>query len=261
MRIRTLCLPLKHTAIMNSETRACVLTAHNEKGWYPKGQERLVRSLNFHGFPHDIAALTCTPHSGGWVVSGTINGQPLEPYHTTTYKSDCVYTLKAAAWEYVSQFYDVILWLDCSVWAIKPIEPIMDIIEHEGYYFWRSGYSLGQTSGRHCLKYFRIDEDESFDIQDTSTSMMGLKLSNPLGADFLKQWLASAKNGMFHGSRDAIVGASGREQLFEHRQDQSAASCLTHKIGLKLTDPGIYSQYANDDGNYPESVRLVMRGM
>lgn len=246
---------------MNAETRACVLTAHNGRGWYPKGQHRLARTLNFHGFAHDIAALQCTPHSGGWVVSGTINGQPIEPHFSQRFKSDCVYTLKAAAWEYVAQFYDVVLWLDCSVYAIKPIENLFDLIESEGYYFWRSGFSLGQTSGRHCLEYFRIDEDESFDIMDTSTSMMGLKLSNPKGADFLKQWLAAAQNGMFHGSRDAIVGAEGRQQLFEHRQDQSAASCLTHKLGLELHDPGIYSQYANEKGEYPESVRLVMRGM
>ena len=247
---------------MNSETRACVLSAHNGQGWYHKGQQRLERTLNHHGFSHDIVTVKCTQHGNGWVVSGTINGKSFEPWHASEYPSDCVYTLKAAAWDFArNQGYDVILWLDCSVWPVKPIEPLFDLIESEGYYFWRSGFSLGQTCGQHCLDYFQIDREASFDIHDTSTSMMGLKLSNPIAWDFYHQWLTSAKRGMFHGSRAAIPGATGRQQLFEHRQDQSAASCLTHKLKMKLHDPGIISQYANESGKYPDTVKLVMRGM
>ena len=247
---------------MNTDVKACVLSAHNGKGWYAKGQHRLVNSLRHHGFSHDIVALTCTASEGGWKISGSINGVAIEPMYTSVYKSDCVYTLKAAAFEYAQNAgYDVILWLDCSVFPIKPIEPLFDVINTDGYYLWRSGFSIGQTCSQHCLDWFNISRERAFDINDTSTSMMGVKLSNPLGAQLMRDWLNGAKAGMFHGSRAAIVGAEGRQQLFEHRQDQSVCSCVAAKMGLKLHDPGIYSQYATDEGVYPESVMLVMRGM
>lgn len=248
---------------METSVKACVLTAHNGKGWYPKGQKRLINSLRHHGFRHDVVDIECNPtSSGGWRVLGAINGKLFQPRNYDRYKSDCVYTLKAAAFDYVRSLgYDTILWLDCSVWAIKDPEPIFDIISRDGHYFWRSGFTIGNTCSDKCLDYFMMTREYAHKINDCSTSMFGLKLSNPDSAKFLDDWLKAAEAGMFHGSRDEIPGRGDHEQKFMHRQDQSVASCLIHDYSMKIHQPGEYSQYADVNGNYPESVVLVMAGM
>lgn len=247
---------------MTNDIKSCVLTAHNNQGWYPRGQKRLISSLNLHGNKHDVLALSIEPFQGGWRVEGSINSVPITPVNYPQYKSDCVYTLKAAAFQYaLDQGYELMLWLDCSVWAIKDIEPVFDIVAEQGHYFWRSGYSLGQTCSTACLNYFKIDREEAFDIHDSSTSMFGLYIANEKSLEFLSRWLKAAKEHQFHGSRDAIEGREGREQLFEHRQDQSVASALIHLMNLTYHEPLDISSYANESGNYPDSVRLVMRGL
>lgn len=247
---------------MDTNVKACILTAHNGKGWYPKGQKRLINSLRHHGFRHDIVAIECTPIQNSWLVTGSVNGRYIDPQTISGYKSDCVYTLKAAAFDYVRSLgYDTILWLDCSVWAIKDPEPIFDIISHTGHYFWRSGFTLGQTCSDKCLDYFMFTREKAHKINDCSTSMFGLKVSNPDSAKFLDYWLKAAADGMFHGSRDEIPGRGDHEQKFMHRQDQSVASCLIPSFNMKIHQPGQYSQYADVNGDYPESVVLVMAGM
>lgn len=254
---------------MNKEIKACVLNAHNDSKWYSAGQKRLFHSLIHHGSGVDFVGLTVYPtRQGGWRITGKVNHDPIEPVVNNRYRNDCPYTVKAAAFHWArEQGYDVILWLDCSVWAVQPIDNILDIINHQGYFFWRSGYSIGQVTGDHCLTYFNLPRQLAFKYPDCSSSMLGLKLSNPRAATFLNDWLKSAEDGMWHGKRDAIPGLNydtdaGKDiQLVYHRQDQSAASCLIHRLGLKMFQPGEYCQYATEAGNYPESVSLVMRGM
>lgn len=247
---------------MDTNVKACILTAHNGKGWYPIGQKRLINSLRHHGFRHDIVALECTPMQNSWLVTGSVNGRYIEPEIISGYKSDCVYTLKAAAFHCVQDLgYDTILWLDCSVWAIKDPEPIFDIIAQDGHYFWRSGFSIGNTCSDKCLNYFGMSREKALRTNDCSTSMFGLKLSNPDSKNFLHDWLKASADGMFHGSRDEIPGRGNNEQKFMHRQDQSVASCLIEKYNMKMYDPGVHSQYAEDNGIYPDSVVLVMAGM
>lgn len=254
---------------MDKGIKACVLNAHNDAKWYSKGSERLMRSLIHHGNTIDFVGLVVYPTKyGGWRVTGNVNGNPITPVTNERYRSDCPYTVKAAAFHWArEQGYDVILWLDCSVWAVKPIDGVLDHINHEGYYFWTSGYSIGQITGDHCLAYFGFTRDEAYNYPDCSSSMVGLKLSNPRAAAFLNEWLRSAEEGMWHGKRDPIQGinydtdAKLDIQLVYHRQDQSAASCVIRKLGLKMWDPGVFSMYANRQGDYPDSVSLVMRGM
>jgi len=249
---------------MDTKIKACILCAHNDKGWYPRGQQRLERSLVYHGFKHDFLAVTCLPSKDGWHTIGQVNGTRVQDRFYHQYKNDCPYTLKAAAWHYAKDLgYDVILWLDCSVWAITSpaAEPILDIINHTGSYFWRSGFTLAETGGQHALDYMGWTRKKAQEIQDTSTSMMGLKLSNPKSHGFLSAWLEMAQKGIFHGARDPIPDAKRGEQMFQHRQDQTAATMLAYHMGMHLWEPGQYSSYANPRGEYADSVSLVMQGM
>lgn len=249
---------------MQASEKLAIITAHNGASWYPQGQSRLINSLHHHGWPWGIEAMKCTPartkNASGWNVEtiGEYQGNSLMIF----YNPECVYTLKAAAIEKVltHKEYNHIFWLDCSVWAVKDPAPMMDLLNSDGYYFWRSGFSIWETCNSRTLEYFGISEAEARGAHDCSTSMFGLNLGNPLAKQALEMWLQAAKDGMFEGSRAEIPEhPNGRK--FEHRQDQSVMSCIIHKLGLKIHDPGIYSQYANPEGKYPESVTFVMRGL
>jgi hypothetical protein len=223
---------------MEAEKKACLINAALG-GWYWKGQKRLVDTLRHHGFSHDILT---------WC-----NEWPNE-----NYDKSCPYNIKAAAFEEaIKKGYEIIFWADCSVWPVKPVEPIFDYINDNGYYFWSSGYNCAQCCSDLCLDYFDVTRDEAEKFPDCSTSMFGVNMANPQGKEFIETWIKAAKERAFHGSREH--DNQSRDPRFKfHRQDQSAASLILNKMGLKMTQPGEYSSY------YPadlDKVILTMRGL
>ena len=235
---------------MIDNVKACVLTAfapgtshgHNIQGSpYKRGQDRLKRSLIHHGFRYDILAF--------------------EDWQTNEFDRTCGYNIKADALTVaLNQGYERILWLDSSVWAIKPIERVFDYIDHHGWYFYSNGFNLRQTADDNALKYFGITPDQAWEMPDLSSSMFGLHMGNPKSQQFAKQWLQSAENGFWATSREHASGSNDPRYKFD-RQDQSCATALMHKLGMDMTERNFYSAIANDKGDYPESVCLVMRGL
>jgi hypothetical protein len=207
--------------------------------WYPVGQKRLIRSLIEHGWNWDIMTWKDWPNSH--------------------FDKSCNYNVKAAAFqEAIENDYTHILWLDSSVWAIKDPNPIMDIINEDGYYFWANGYNCAQECSDKCLEYFGVTRDEAEKMPVASTSMFGVNISNPIGKEFIERWIQSALDGVFHGSR-FHDNQSQDSRFLWHRQDQSAASIILNQLGCKIHDPGQYSSYYQPV--LPESVLFTMRGM
>lgn len=218
--------------------RACIINAALG-GWYWKGQERLIKSLNLHGFKWDILA---------WK----------EEWPNDNYDKSCPYNIKAAAFEEaIKAGYEIILWVDCSVWPIKDPEPIYDLINEQGYYFWSSGYNCAQVCSDNCLEYFGVSRDMAETFTDCSTSMFGVNMANPQGKEFIETWIKAAKDKVFHGSREHDNQSKDPRFKF-HRQDQAVASVIIGKMGLKIHEPGIYSSYYPND---LDKVILTMRGM
>jgi hypothetical protein len=223
---------------MESKVKACVINAAIG-GWYPEGQKRLVKSLNFHGFNWDILTWTDWPND--------------------SFDKSCNYNVKAAAFEEaINQGYTHILWLDCSVWAVKDPNPIFDIINETGYYFWANGYNCAQECSDICLDYFQVSRDQAEQMLIASTSMFGVNINNPIGKEFIERFIQSAKDRVFHGSRFHDNQSSDPRFLW-HRQDQSAASIIANQLGCKIHNPGDLSSYY--ETQLPESVIFTMRGM
>jgi len=224
---------------MESKIKHCIVNASNGAGWYPLGSKRLKESLIYHGFNGDIIIYDNFPND--------------------EYNKENPYNIKASAISQVLKMgYTHILWLDCSVWAIRNPNLIFDVINEHGYYFWRSGFNAAQCCSDKCLKYFNISRDEAENYQDCSTSMFGFNTENELGKKFIEIWLKSAKDNVFDGSRLHDNQSEDSRFLF-HRQDQSAATIILNQLNMKLTDPGIYSEYYSD--NISKSVLFTMRGM
>lgn len=225
---------------MDSNVKACIVNAALGK-WYPRGQKRLKDSLIHHGFNWDILTFD------GWA--------------NDSYDKTCPYNVKAAAIEEaIKKGYTHILWLDCSVWSVRNPNSIFDIINEQGYYFWKNGYNCAQECSDRCLSYFGVSRDEAEKWDIASTSMFGFNLTNPIGKEFAERWLKSAKNKVFNGSR-FHDGQSSDPRFLWHRQDQSAASIILNQLGCKIHEPKDISMYYEDNVEIPESVLFVMRGM
>lgn len=224
---------------MESNKKHCIINASNGFGWYPKGSKRLKESLIYHGFNGDIITFDKFPNN----EFDTNNPYNIKP---------------SAITEVLNMDYTHILWLDCSVWAIQNPNPIFDVINDKGYYFWTSGYNAAQTCSDKCLEYFNTNRDIAETYKDCSTSMFGVNVENPLGKEFIYQWLQAAKDGVFNGSREHDNQSEDKRFLF-HRQDQSAATMILNKLNLEITNAGIYSEYYSDNIN--KSVIFTMRGM
>lgn len=226
---------------MESTIKHCIINA-GVGGWYPKGSDRLERSLIHHGCTGDILI---------W----------RDEWPNDNYDKSCIYNIKAAAFEEaIKRGYTHIFWMDCSTWIVNDIAPLFDIINEKGWYITSSGYNCAQTCNDNSLKYFELTRDEAEKISDTSTCSFGINISNPKGEQFAKMFIESAKAGVFGGSR-LHDGQSSDPRFQFHRQDQSAASLICGKLKMGLRPINVEICYYADMRPLPESAIITLRGM
>lgn len=239
-------------------SKAVIVNAAQGK-WYPNGQVRLIKSLLYNGWAGDIIAFTdievdLSLRDYTSLYEGSINEihNPKSPY-----------TIKAAALQEVLKLnkYEVIIWLDCSVWAIKNPNGFADMVNKQGYYFWKSGYNLAQTSSDSDLKWIGWDRDYVESMNECASSMFAYKPLSPQGEMFSSLFINAALSGVCSTNREHKHQSYDKRFLFA-RQDQTAASLIFHKIGYeKMYEPEMYSSYQVDNKLVNESVYFLMRGM
>lgn len=210
----------------------------DKAGWYPRGQERLLHSLQ------------------GWGYNGNLHIQ--DDFLTDEFDRSCGYNIKADALLSATH-KGIVIWLDCSVFPVKPIDGFIEMVKKEGCYFWTSGYTLGQTCNTATLDYFKITRKQAHNIPDCSSSIFALDLDTNIGQIVRNMFIRAAMDGLFIGGRDKLPQTIDC-QIFEHRQDQSVLSCIIHVLKLKMYEPNIYSMYDPDDRVYPNTVYFSMRG-
>ncbi len=222
---------------MESHKKACVINVAIGS-WYPQGQKRLLRSLDMNGWNWDILTWTDWPNDN--------------------FDKSCVYNAKAAAFEEaIKQGYTHILWMDCSMWVIGDPNKMMDIINDEGYYIGMSGFNCANVCSDSCLQYFGVSRDQAEAFADGQTGCFGVNLENPTARQFIETWLQSAKDKIFHGSREHDNQSSDPRFMF-HRQDQACASIIANKLKMKLTPFGMLVSYWPSD---LDKVIFTCRGM
>ena len=235
---------------MEDNIKACILTAYapgttrgenTGSSPYPAGQKRLLNSLVHHGFRHDVLAFQDWPNK--------------------LFDTSCGYNIKAAAFhEAVMAGYTRILWLDSSVWAIRNIDPIFDHINTHGWFFWKNGFNCAITCDDNALDFFQITRDQAEQMPDITTAIFGLHMENPTALEFYDRWRATAHDGMWATSRQHNNGSTDPRFQFD-RQDQSCASVIANKLFMDACDPGVFTEIANNEGNYSDTTIFVMRGL
>lgn len=204
--------------------------------WYPKGQRRLMKSI----YDSDFA--------------GTLGMWRNEfPFGSN---KENIYTVKPHAFRATKARF--ILWVDSSGWIIKDTHPLFEQIKKNGYYIGTSGYNCAQTCSDKCLSYFGITRDEAEMIPDSATGVIGIDTESKIGSMFLSEWTKACDAGAFNGSREHDGQSNDKRFLF-HRQDQSCASIIASKLGMKLTPFGVFVDY--DKENLNETVCISLRGM
>jgi hypothetical protein len=207
--------------------KKCVINfARN--GWYPAGQRRLDASLRNVGFDGDVLIWSEEQQIGA-------PGHGVSPY---AFKP---FALREAA----RRGYDLVIWADASVWAIRNIEPMFGHLERNGWMLFFNCQAGSWTSDA-CLASFGVTRDQAMEIPMLMGICMGWNLKWPQCQAFLSSWLEKASDGVtFPGSwtnRQQEVSTDPR--VLGHRHDQSAASLIAWRLNMDLIAPDeTYFQY------------------
>lgn len=189
---------------MNTSDTRTVINVSTAKYW--RGQERLLASIN-----------------------GSYNALFWKHEHEVGAKlhSENNYSFKPLAFSSAyTMGYRKLLWLDASMNIIKDLKPIFDIIDEDGYFFQDSGWMNSRWTNERAKEYFGTDEGMML-----SSGVLGLNLNSTVGKDFLIAWLLAMSDGIFNGD------------WATHRHDQTCASIIAHKMGLKLQDGNTFMVY------------------
>lgn len=213
--------------------RKAIINVCTSNAWYSAGQLRLKNSLSkftdadFYGFVGEQHVLA-PPH----------NRIP--------------YAFKPFALEFLhNKGYDMVLWLDASMYAVRPLQPIWDIIENKGWLMEEAGHWLARWCNDRALRNLGLTKEDASTIPMYSAGMTGLNLKKEICQNFLKEWLKYANDG------ETFVGSWA-----DHRHDMAVASALAHKYKMSYERGGTYLAYiGNVYGTPSETSIFHLAGM
>lgn len=209
----------------------CIINYSSANGWYPKGQERLVNSLRQVNFRGDILLFN-ELNTPGW------------PSH-----KQVPYAFKPYAFrEAKKQGYDGAIWLDCSAWAVKPIDFLfLDILINIGYLLQDSDWKVGNWSHDRLLESFVVTRDKALQIPLHEGIIIGLNFRNPVAIQYFDHWFKRANDGF------SFVGAWKNEnhcvslddRVLGHRHDISVGSLIAHQLKMILQPVEYYMTHTH----------------
>lgn len=216
--------------------KKCIINFANG-GWYSAGQERLRESLVDVGFDGDVHLFRSEAQIGA-------------PPHQESPYAFKPFALKWA----MERGYELVIWADASVWAVKPIQPMFDHLAENGWMFFLNTCTGNWTSDA-CLKSFGVDRELSMRIPMLMGICMGWNMGTLRCQNFLRTWLEKATDGVtFPGSwTNKHHEVSQDPRVYGHRHDQSAASLIAWQTGMDLIIPHetFFQYYEN-----PQKIRF-----
>jgi len=196
-------------------------------GSYVRWQDSLRSSLRATGYQGDSVFWT--------------DGYPTKdcPPHSDVPYAFKVHAIEAA----ISKGYDTIIWADTSIWFRKPLAPIREEIEREGYWLSCQGWSVGQWCSDEALPLLGITREEAWDIPMVAATFFGVSILHPAGKELFDRYAAHCRDGSFKGAwrlegvDDDVIANSPPHTVLGHRHDQTALSVVAHKMGIKVYWP------------------------
>jgi hypothetical protein len=140
---------------------------------------------------------------------------------------------------------DIVLWADSSLWLVGDLSKIEDIIKRDGLFATEAGHYIGRWTNQHTRDYFNLTDQEAVQgpggITMLSAGLMGFNLKSEIAMQFLYEWEQSAKAGCFRG------------EWIDHRHDQTCASIIATRMGLKYQRGGEFMSYIGPGYSQPEA--------
>lgn len=214
--------------------------------WYPRGQSRLLESLLNQKFQGDF-------------ISWTDRYPPGSPSH-----EDLPYGFKSYAFQHaVKAGYRTILWLDCSCWAVRPLEPLFDEIESSGHLLSYEGWVAGEWLNDKALANLGVTRDEAMAFPLVGGMMMGVDLSVVRSQRWLELFTTYCQDGTTlpgtsHTNLNGAVSADPRCR--GHVADQAVASIIAAKLGMQITHPPKWRDWAQSTRQTSETI-ILARGL
>lgn len=173
------------------------------------------------------------------------------------------YQFKVYAIEKARQMgYDVVLYCDASIYAVKDIMPCIQSIIEKGYLMEHCGFYAGQFSTDVCLEQFNINRDEAMDIKLHSAGFTGINFQNQIANEFFNRWFSCAEKEItFKGAwSNTNKECSEDQRCLGHRHDQTTASIIAHQLKMERTNPH-FMQYQYDGVEIKENTIFNCRGI
>lgn len=203
-----------------------IVNLSTKKYW--RGQDRLIQSMEGKTSCSDLLMFKSEQEVGS-------------PAHKENNYGFKVKAIQKA----ISKGYSIVLWLDASMYVIKDLQSIFDLIEKDGYFFQDSGWLNNQWTNERTTEYFGTNEGKML-----SSGVLGLNFNSPIASEFFQEWYKSMNDGMFNGSHD------------NHRHDQSCASIIAHKLNMKLQEGNSYFIYGNlDEETINKEALIIANGI
>lgn len=199
-------------------------------GWHPKGVQRLKNTLLFDEvFKFDT-------------ITWTDAYPPDSPTHYQT-----PYAFKAFAFEYAKKLgYDIVLWLDSSIYAKHSIQPIIDQIKHDGHFMLKNGWKAGEWLCDNQIEALGLTREESMQFDQLVGGCIGLDFRNKTSMQFFNEYFESTKR--WKGEWKNTGECSCDNRVLGSRHDQAFASVISQRLGMKWHDcAGWLSYNRNDD--------------
>lgn len=221
----------------------CIVNFSDYK--FKAGQDRLRESLIQQGYQGDVLLFNDFNQVGSKV------------------HLEVPYQFKVYAIEKAKQMgYDIVLYCDASLYAIKNVMPVIHHIIEKGYLMEFCGFSVGQFSTDLCLNEFNLTRDEAMLIQLHSAGFTGLNFQNDIANKFFDKWLQSAKDEItFCGDwNNNHKQCSNDDRCLGHRHDQTTASIIAYNLEMERMNP-YYMQYAYDGVDVKSNTIFNCRGI
>lgn len=204
---------------------------------YPVGQDRLMRSVvgglgNHHGLSfHKSYPLGCPTHQ------------------------QVPYAFKYNIMKEAMRTYDCVFWLDSSVVALKPIEPLWKIIEERGILAFRNhGCMENQFTSKDCLDALGCSEEDARKICQIHGGVVGYCKHDEKAMRIFDRMVELSSDPRAFAGGD---NTSREPNYIAHRHDQSCLSYLLWKENIDV-DTSAVLRYSADV--LPETI-LELRGM
>ena len=146
------------------------------------------------------------------------------------------YSFKTFIFERVKNLgYKKILWVDSSVYLIKNIDHIFELIDKDGYLMQEAGHYVGTWANDKCLNYFRIERDQAMNmLMYGNAGLLGLNFENEIAIEFFNKWHQASKDGIFIGKwNNNDKTESEDERCKGHRHDMTCGSIIANQLKMK----------------------------